>query len=68
MAKKTKTIQKVPFRGRDAVAITVLWIGVYLAVMYFLTGAITSSNLIFMLVGLTFVSFSEMVRRRKNGS
>ena len=44
--------KKTSFRGRDAVIITAIWIGVYLTMMYFLAEAVTSSDLISMFVGL----------------
>ena len=52
MVKKKQT--QLPFRGRDAVALTAIWIGVYLLVTYALSGTLTSSNLLSMFVGLTF--------------
>ena len=51
MANKNHT-QKL-FKGKDAVFISAIWIGVYLLVTLILTGTITSSNVLNMLVGLT---------------
>ncbi len=52
MAKKTLP-QRI-FKGRDAVILSAIWIGIYLLVSFILNGTVTSNNVLNMLVGLTF--------------
>ena len=54
---------RLPFRGRDAVLTTAIWIVVFLLVTYLLNKAISTENLVTMFVGLTvFLLVSILLR------
>ncbi|MBS3162630.1 hypothetical protein J4467_01790 [Candidatus Woesearchaeota archaeon] len=54
---------KKQFKGRDAVAVAVIWSAVYLFVTYLLNKTVTSENVLIMLIGLVIFFIITIILR-----